>query len=117
MSLVKKLQTTNLGEGVVSKAEPEMLVAGAPTFTTWNQDESRNGSILAGVWQATPGTTKSIKGERFEFCVLLEGAVELTEQGGESVTYRAGDAFVMKPGFVGVWKTIETCRKIYVVVD
>ncbi len=31
--------------------------------------------------------------------------------------YRAGDSFVMKPGFTGVWKTIETVRKIYVVVN
>ncbi|TYO61021.1 DUF861 domain-containing protein, partial [Bradyrhizobium hipponense] len=26
----------------------------------------------------------------------------------------AGDSFVMKPGFVGIWRTIETVRKIYV---
>ena len=32
------------------------------------------------------------------------------------VIYRAGDSFVMKPGYVGVWKTIETVRKIYVTV-
>ena len=31
--------------------------------------------------------------------------------------YQAGDSFVMKPGFVGVWKTIETVRKIYVTVS
>ena len=35
---------------------------------------------------------------------------------GEAVTYRAGDSFVMKPGFTGVWRTIETVRKIYVTV-
>jgi uncharacterized cupin superfamily protein len=28
----------------------------------------------------------------------------------------AGDSFVMKPGFVGVWRTLETVRKIYVCV-
>ncbi|MGO6908350.1 cupin domain-containing protein, partial [Rhizobium ruizarguesonis] len=28
----------------------------------------------------------------------------------------AGDSFVMKPGYVGVWKTIETVRKIFVTV-
>lgn len=117
MSLLKKLKTIDLGDGVISKAKPEMLLAGDPTFTTWNQDESRDGAIMAGVWQATPGTTKSIKGEKFEFCMLLKGAVELTEEGGETVTYRAGDSFVMKPGFVGTWKTLETLRKIYVVVD
>ncbi|MFD6174410.1 cupin domain-containing protein [Streptomyces coeruleorubidus] len=30
--------------------------------------------------------------------------------------HKAGDSFVMKPGYVGVWKTIETVRKIYVTV-
>ncbi|AWI61546.1 hypothetical protein AB395_00006369 (plasmid) [Sinorhizobium fredii CCBAU 45436] len=42
--------------------------------------------------------------------------VELTENGKEPVIYRAGDSFAMKPGYVGVWKTIETVRKIYVTV-
>ncbi|MGQ4361200.1 cupin domain-containing protein [Streptomyces sp. AK04-3B] len=30
--------------------------------------------------------------------------------GGEPVLCRAGDSFVMKPGFVGVWRTVETVR-------
>ena len=117
MSRLKTLRTTDLGEGEISKARQEMLLAGDPTFTTWNQDESRNGQVLTGIWQATPGMTKSIKGERFEFCTILEGVVELTEDGGQTVVYRAGDSFVMKPGFVRIWKTVETLRKIYVVVD
>ena len=117
MSLLQKLRTTDLGEGEISKALPDKVLAGDPTFTTWSQVESRGGAISAGVWEATPGLTKSIKGERFEFCLLLEGEVELSEDDGETVTYRAGDAFVMKPGFVGTWKTVRTVRKIYVVVD
>ncbi|MGO8077509.1 cupin domain-containing protein, partial [Rhizobium leguminosarum] len=40
----------------------------------------------------------------------------VSPEGGEPVVYKAGDSFVMKPGFVGVWKTIETVRKIYVTV-
>ena len=42
--------------------------------------------------------------------------IELTEEGRQPVTYRKGDSFVMKPGYRGVWKTIETVRKIYVIV-
>lgn len=117
MSLLTTLKTSNLGDGEISKARPEILLAGDPTFTTWNQVDSKGGTVATGVWQATPGTTKSIKGERFEFCSILEGVVELTEEGGKTVTYRAGDSFVMRPGFVGTWKTIETLRKIYVIVD
>lgn len=31
--------------------------------------------------------------------------------------FRAGDSFVMKPGFRGEWKIIETVRKIHVFAD
>jgi len=96
---------------------PERLISGAPKFKTWAQDEAKDGTVLTGVWEATPGVTKSIKGETFEFCHILAGVVEITPDSGEPVIYRAGDSFVMKPGYTGTWKTIETVRKIYVTVS
>lgn len=95
---------------------PERLISGNPKFKTWAQDVARGEMIHTGVWEATPGVTRSIKGETFEFCHILSGVVEITGEGGDPVVYKAGDSFVMKPGFVGVWKTIETVRKIYVTV-
>lgn len=96
---------------------PERLIEGAPEFDTWAMDESRHGQVKSGVWRATPGLTRSIKGEAFEFCHLLEGVVEIVAEDGEAWTFRAGDSFVMKPGFVGTWRTVATVRKIYVVVS
>lgn len=97
--------------------DAQRLISGSPEFLTWAMDDSRDGGVKTGVWQATPGETRSVKGETFEFCHIIEGVVELTPaDGSEVLTFRAGDSFVMKPGFVGVWKTIETIRKIYVVV-
>ena len=95
---------------------PERLVSGSPEFKTWAQDASRGETVKTGIWEATPGETHSLKGTTFEFCHILSGRVEIEETGGETRTYRAGDSFVMKPGFVGVWRTIETVRKIYVCV-
>ncbi|SFU34431.1 hypothetical protein SAMN02799631_00255 [Methylobacterium sp. 174MFSha1.1] len=95
---------------------PERLISGSPAFKTWAQDDTRDGMIKTGIWEATPGETHSIKGTTFEFCHILSGLVEIEETGGETRTYRAGDSFVMKPGFVGIWRTIETVRKIYVCV-
>jgi uncharacterized cupin superfamily protein len=95
---------------------PERLISGSPKFKTWSQDESRGEMIKSGVWEATPGETYSIKGTTFEFCHILSGLIEIEETGGETFTFRAGDSFVMKPGFVGIWRTIETVRKIYVCV-
>lgn len=96
---------------------PERLISGSPSFKTWAQDESRGGTVLTGIWEATPGETHSIKGTTFEFCHILSGAIEIEETGGETHKYSAGDSFVMKPGFTGVWRTLETVRKIYVVVQ
>ena len=93
---------------------PERLISGAPSFKTWAQDASQGDKVVTGVWEATPGETHSIKGTTYEFCHLISGHVEIEEKDGETKTYRAGDSFVIKPGFVGVWCTLETVRKIYV---
>lgn len=99
---------------------PERLIAGTPSFKTWALDSVQAeaatwGEMRTGIWEATPGLTRSIKGEAFEFCHLLTGKVEITcDATGEKWAFGAGDSFVMKPGFVGQWRTIETVRKIYV---
>ncbi|WP_217214650.1 cupin domain-containing protein [Streptomyces sp. AC550_RSS872] len=116
MSFLKTIDTSPSFAPHPSGPLPERLVSGDPAFKTWAQDVARGEMIHTGVWEATPGETRSIKGETFEFCHILSGIVELTPDSGEPVVYKAGDSFVMKPGFVGVWKTIETVRKIYVIV-
>jgi uncharacterized cupin superfamily protein len=98
---------------------PERLIDGSPRFRTWELDSvmaeaAQWGRIRTGVWEATPGVTRSIKGEAFEFCHILSGRAEIAEDGGETRTFGPGDSFVLKPGFVGRWTTIETVRKIYV---
>lgn len=117
MTFLKKIATTDLGPGEVSKAEPEKLISGDPTYTLWEQDVDWDGKITSGVWQSTPGVTRTSKSGLWELCTLLEGSIELTEEGQAPVVFRAGDTFVMKPGFKGVWKTLETVRKIYVIVE
>ncbi|MBB4274848.1 cupin domain-containing protein [Rhizobium mongolense] len=116
MSLLKTIDPNPSFEPKQRAAEPDRLIAGSPAFKTWLQDTAKAGKVNTGVFEATPGETHSIKGETFEFCHLVHGVIELTEKGKEPVIYRAGDSFVMKPGYIGVWKTIETVRKIFVTV-
>jgi uncharacterized protein len=116
MSLLRTIDPARLGTPARAKAAPDRLIAGDPDFLTWALDSSRGGEVRTGVWEATPGETLSIKGESFEFCHILDGVVELTEEGQSPVTYRKGDSFIMRPGYRGAWKIIETVRKIYVIV-
>lgn len=116
MSLLKTIDPSPSFAPRENHPAADRLLSGNPSFRTWAQDVAHGDLVHAGVWEATPGVTRSIKGDTFEFCHLLSGIVEITPDGGKPVVYRAGDSFVMKPGFVGVWKTVETVRKIYVTV-
>lgn len=105
-----------------TESVPDRLVEGAPRFKTWDTDTAINaagkfGQVRTGVWEATPGTTISIKGETFEFCHVLSGRCEITEEGGASHQFGPGDSFVLKPGFRGTWKTLEMMRKIFVIAS
>ena len=116
MSLLKTIDTNPSFTPQKQNCPLERLIAGNPSYKTWAQDDAHGGLIDTGVWEATPGLTRSIKGETFDFCHILSGVVEITPENGDPVTYRTGDSFIMKPGFIGTWKTIETVRKIYVTV-
>jgi len=92
---------------------PDRLIAGAPRFTTWNVEEAEGG-LYAGIWEATPGKWRIVYDE-WEFCHILSGVSVIAEDGGEARTVKAGDSFVLRPGFRGTWEVVETTRKEYVI--
>lgn len=97
----------------VGAPAPERLISGNPQFRTWNVEEAEGG-LYAGIWEATPGKWR-IEYDEWEFCHILSGVSVITEEGGEAVTVRAGDSFVLRPGFTGAWEVLETTRKEYVI--
>ncbi|WP_371835522.1 cupin domain-containing protein [Ochrobactrum sp. C6C9] len=115
MSRLVTLNTKELPEGIAGTVALEKLLEGNPRTMSWEQDRI-DGKVRSGVWEMTPGMNRSIKGHVYEYCHILEGEVEITPDGGEAQRYRAGDHFIMKPGFVGTWRTIKTVRKVYVIV-
>ena len=51
-----------------------------------------------------------------EFCLLLEGKVQLTAADGHEAVYKLGDAFVIPGGFQGVWRNLTPVRKHYAIL-
>lgn len=92
---------------------PDRLIAGDPKFRTWNVEEA-DGGLYAGIWEATPGKWR-IEYDEWEFCHILSGVSIVAEEGGEAHTLKAGDSFVLRPGFKGTWEVVETTRKEYVI--
>jgi uncharacterized cupin superfamily protein len=103
-----------LGEGREFRPLPERVLEGDIVCRSWDVDSAKDGKVRAGVFESTPGVNRSIKGDAWEFCLILSGVAEITEDGHPPVTYGAGDCFIMKPGYTGTWRTIETVRKVWV---
>lgn len=93
--------------------EADRIISGDPKFRTWNAEE-RDGKLYAGVWESTPGKWR-IAYDEWEFCHILSGVSVITEDGGDARTIKAGDSFIIRPGFKGTWDVRETTRKQYVI--
>lgn len=112
MSRLKSFHYQDLGPGVVSRPAPEIVIEGDPCFTLWSYLE---GSVEVGVWAATPGAHRMARDARtWEQFQLLEGEIEITEEGQDPRRFRAGDTVIVEPNFRGTWRTIAPVRKVYI---
>lgn len=96
----------------ISRPDPSKLVSGDPVHTTWNI-EDRDG-LYCGLWQSTPGAWRVAYAE-WEYVHILQGHSVLTDAQGVATHLRAGDSFIIRPGFSGVWTVFETTLKDYVI--
>jgi hypothetical protein len=95
-----------------SRPDPARVVSGDPVHTTWNLEET--GGLHCGIWQSTPGAWR-VSYSEWEYFVIREGRAVLTGDDGSVTALGPGDALIIRPGFSGVWETLETVRKDYVI--
>jgi uncharacterized cupin superfamily protein len=102
------------GEPELGAPAPDRILSGTPAFETWPSYESTDGKYFTGLWRATPGSWR-ISYSEWEYCEMLEGTSVVTAADGQSNTFKAGDRFVLEPGFEGIWTVTETTLKRYVI--
>lgn len=103
---------TPTGPSETDRPAPDRLIDGDPVFTTWNLEETDG--LYCGIWRSTPGTWR-VQYDEWEYCRILSGLSILSEDGQPPVTLRAGDSFILRPGFTGTWQVVETTTKDYVI--
>ena len=90
MDYLFKLDNQDLIEPITEDLEGWRVIEGEPTMKTWIMRTSNDGSMISGVWTATPGTYHAVYAE-YEFVHLIEGSITITPDGGEpaymSVSY------------------------------
>jgi uncharacterized cupin superfamily protein len=103
-----------VGEQEIEAVDPEKVLSGEPVATTENLYTNDAESFFSGIWSSTEGKWRVSYSEE-EFCILLSGKAALTDAGGNTETFKAGDAFVIPAGFEGTWETLEPVRKLYAI--
>ena len=94
------------------RPRPDRLISGDPVFTTWSLEETDG--LYCGLWESTPGKWRMAYDE-WEYCRILTGHSIIEGDDGTRLEVRAGDSFILRPGFSGTWEVIETTRKDYVI--
>lgn len=112
MTHLLRLDRTGITPEIYRPA-PERVISGDPVHTTWNVED--RGCLYAGLWHSTRGAWR-ISYDEWEYVHILEGVSVLTDAEGTQTTLRAGDSFVIRPGFSGIWTVEEPTLKDYVIL-
>ncbi|HEY4345934.1 MAG TPA: cupin domain-containing protein [Parvibaculum sp.] len=110
----KLIPISTAGKPEAGAPAPDRVIAGAPASRTWNAYETPDSQFFSGIWEAEPGSWR-IEYTEAEFCHILEGESRLTDAEGAVTVVRAGDAFVIPPGFTGTWEVVTRTRKHYAI--
>jgi uncharacterized protein len=108
------VDSTSLDEKLLAppSAHPlsgDILVRGRVEFATGDR------SIISGIWESDPGTSRWEFSTRGEIVHILAGRMRVAEDGGEPVELVAGSVAYFPIGWNGTWEIIEPVRKLYVV--
>lgn len=96
----------------ITRPDASKIVAGDPVHTTWNIEDCDG--LYCGLWQSTPGTWR-ISYAEWEYIYIHSGHSVLTDADGQQTVLKAGDSYIIRPGYCGTWDVIETTLKDYVI--
>ncbi|MBN3851946.1 DUF861 domain-containing protein [Paraburkholderia sp. Ac-20340] len=99
----------------VSPTVPAALISGNGDTRSWPAFHSVDGVVSSGVWESEAFCKRKAHPDSMEFCFILEGAVALTDQHGNTASFGPGEAFIVEPGFDGTWESLTRVRKYFVI--
>ena len=78
------------------EADAAKLVSGSSAQSVWNAYSDKSEQFHCGIWEGAQGKWRVSYTEE-EFCLLLDGEVELVNDAGETTTYYNGSGRAVAP--------------------
>ncbi|MEM7171654.1 MAG: cupin domain-containing protein [Pseudomonadota bacterium] len=103
------------GMGPSDMVAVEAFTSADHTETIHSFFETKDESILSGVWECAPCREEIDAYPVHEMMTVISGSVTLTHPDGTSETFTAGDSFFIPKGSPCVWEITETLRKFYMI--
>jgi uncharacterized cupin superfamily protein len=92
----------------------DKVIAGEPAARLWVHYEDAAQKLSAGEWEATPGKWR-ISYSEWDWMLVISGTCIVTGDDGSRIDAGPGTAFVIEPGFSGIWEVTRTMRKHWVI--
>ena len=73
--------------------------------------------LKVGVWRCAPCKWVVDFHAENEVMLMLSGRLRITDSEGSAKELSKGDVFFIPRGWSGVWETLETMEKMYVIID
>jgi uncharacterized cupin superfamily protein len=107
----------NNGLGFWEPYTDDALVSGDGIMHGDMYFKTENGTLYAGVWDSTACELVPGPYEVDEFMLVLEGAIEIAHQSGQSQVFSAGESFALPRGVPCTWKQAGYVRKFFVIFE
>jgi uncharacterized cupin superfamily protein len=95
----------------------DLVLDGTPNELAADIFSGSNGSLQLGVWECTPYSEAANPYGIDEFCLLLKGRVSFTDDAGNKDTFSAGESYLVRKDFSGIFRVEEPTRKLYAIFE
>lgn len=100
------------------KYPPEMVAKGQKSFDGAFLEsvafESADKQYGVRIWESGPGMLQTDGYPYDEYCLVIDGQLEITNGSGRTEVFGPGDSFVIPKGWQGTWNMKSRFKKQYI---
>ncbi len=106
----RAVKTIDMPEMTVSPSAPagDVMISSLPMWP-----RGLKGTLMTGIWEATPGHLDGKRVGWAEICYIIEGRATITTEGGAAEEIGPGDVLHLPEGWRGSWDIHEKVRKFF----